>query len=59
MKFTKHFLGCRAGDVYPTQFLEGAECPPELVSAAIDVGAIVPTKQKSENKSSEAPKAGK
>jgi hypothetical protein len=40
MKFIEPFLGCKAGDVYPTQFLPGAECPPELEGAARAVGAI-------------------
>jgi hypothetical protein len=59
MKFTTPFLGCKAGEIYPTQFLEGAECPKELESAAIDVGAVVQEKQKSENKSTDAIKTGK
>ncbi|MFZ5745271.1 MAG: hypothetical protein ACOY7T_12415 [Pseudomonadota bacterium] len=34
MKFIKRFLGVKAGDVYPTMFEAGDECPPELLEAA-------------------------
>jgi hypothetical protein len=54
MKFSKPFLGCKAGDVYPTQFLEGAECPSELLDAAMSVGAVG---EVSETKPSQSNKA--
>lgn len=40
MKFCKPFSGCKAGDVYPTAFAPGDECPPELEAAALSVGAV-------------------
>lgn len=40
MKFTKPFLGVKAGEVYPTEFKPGDECPPELQDAAKSVGAV-------------------
>lgn len=40
MKFTKPFHGCKAGEIYPTQFETGDECPPELLAAAEAMGAI-------------------
>lgn len=39
MKFTKSFYGCKAGDIYPTRFNAGDECPKELEAAAIALGA--------------------
>jgi hypothetical protein len=40
MKFTKPFYGVRAGEVYPTQFKAGEECPVELESSAVALGAL-------------------
>lgn len=40
MKFTKPFSGAKAGDIYPTQFNVGDECPPELLAAAKAEGAV-------------------
>ncbi|MBK1780565.1 hypothetical protein JHL22_04985 [Advenella sp. WQ 585] len=40
MKFIKPFKGCKQGDLYPTQFVEGDECPDELLDAAKEVGAV-------------------
>lgn len=40
MKFIKPFKGCKQGDLYPTQFAVGDECPPELEFAAKEVGAV-------------------
>ncbi|PKV47988.1 hypothetical protein CLU92_5463 [Janthinobacterium sp. 61] len=34
MIFSKEFLGVRDGEIYPTTFQPGDECPPELVDAA-------------------------
>lgn len=40
MKFVKPFYGCKKGEIYPTRFEVGDECPPELEAAARSVGAI-------------------
>lgn len=40
MQFTKPFKGVRAGEIYPVEFEPGEECPPELVEAAIQLGAV-------------------
>lgn len=40
MKFSSSFSGVRAGDIYPTTFRRGDECPPELVNAALEAGAL-------------------
>ena len=40
MKFTKPFLGVRDGEIYPTQFKPGDECPPELLDAAESLEAF-------------------
>ena len=40
MKFIKPFKGCKQGDIYPTQFQTGDECPEELLDAAKEVGAV-------------------
>ncbi|WP_167670706.1 hypothetical protein [Allopusillimonas ginsengisoli] len=40
MKFVKPFYGCKAGDVYPTKFAAGDECPPELERAAKSTDAL-------------------
>lgn len=48
MKFTKPFSGVKAGEIYPTDFAAGDECPPELLEAAkaSDVLASAPVKAK-------------
>jgi len=40
MKFIKEFKGCKQGDIYPTQFGPGDECPPELLEAAEAEGVL-------------------
>ena len=40
MKFAKSFYGCKAGDIYPTQFQVGDECPEELVDIAKKLGVL-------------------
>lgn len=40
MKFIKPFYGVKAGDIYPTRFQVGDDCPPELEAAAIELGAV-------------------
>jgi hypothetical protein len=39
-KFSKPFRGVKAGEIYPTAFLVGEDCPAELESAARSAGAI-------------------
>lgn len=53
MKFTEPFYGVKAGEIYPTRFKIGDDCPPELVEAAKSVGAVGQTTKKA------AKKAGK
>lgn len=38
--FAKPFEGVRDGEIYPTQFQKGEECPPELEPAAIHLGVL-------------------
>lgn len=40
MQFSKEFKGVRAGEIYPTTFKPGDECPPELQDAAVSEGAV-------------------
>lgn len=40
MLFKKEFKGCRKGEVYPSTFKPGDECPAELRKAAGEVGAL-------------------
>lgn len=40
MKFSKPFRGVKNGEIYPTQFQAGDECPQELLDAAKSVGAV-------------------
>lgn len=40
MKFIKSFYGCKNGEIYPTKFSAGDECPDELLKAAKSVGAV-------------------
>lgn len=39
-KFRKAFAGVPAGEIYPVEYVKGDDCPPELLDAAIDVGAV-------------------
>jgi hypothetical protein len=46
MIFTKEFKGCKAGEIYPTTFKPGDECPPELQEAAVVCEVVeVPTEK--------------
>jgi len=45
MKLTKAFLGVPNGQVYPVQYQAGDECPPELLDAAAEMGAIEEIKE--------------
>lgn len=40
MKFTKPFLAVKSGDVYPTAFEVGDDCPPELMESAVSCGVV-------------------
>lgn len=40
MKFIKSFRGARRGEVFPTDFKAGEECPDELIAAAKALGAV-------------------
>jgi hypothetical protein len=40
MHFNQTFLGCKAGEIYPTEFQPGEECPPELLEAALILGVV-------------------
>jgi len=40
MQFTKPFQGVPNGEIYPVDYKPGDECPPELESAATDLGAF-------------------
>lgn len=44
MKFNAHFRGVKAGEVYPTDFQPGDECPPELADAARACGVLAENK---------------
>lgn len=39
-KFSKPFTGVKAGEIYPTKFSVGDDCPSELESAARTLGAL-------------------
>lgn len=39
-KFIKAFLGCTGGEVYPTEFAVGDDCPKDLEEAARSTGAL-------------------
>ncbi|WP_087686803.1 HeH/LEM domain-containing protein [Pandoraea sp. PE-S2R-1] len=39
-KLIAAFLGVLDGDIYPTQFEAGDECPPELEAGAQELGAL-------------------
>jgi len=39
-RFSKPFRGVKAGEIYPTQFEVGDECPPELVAGAQRLGVL-------------------
>jgi hypothetical protein len=46
MKLLKQLKGCRTGDIYPTTFSSGEECPVELEEAAISLGVVDVAKKK-------------
>lgn len=51
MKFAKPFRGVKQGEIYPTQFSVGDECPPELLKAAQSLGVLEQEKPKRRGKS--------
>lgn len=40
MKFSKSFYACLPGEVYPTRFAVGDECPKALEAAALRAKAL-------------------
>lgn len=40
MKLIKAIRGVKAGDIYPSEFQAGEECPDELLAAARELGAL-------------------
>ncbi|MEM6617456.1 MAG: hypothetical protein AAF619_13095 [Pseudomonadota bacterium] len=40
MKFKAPFSGVKAGEIYPTEFTPGDDCPEELVDAAIALDVL-------------------
>lgn len=40
MKFDKPFKGVPDGAIYPVDYEPGDECPPELLDAAKELGAV-------------------
>jgi hypothetical protein len=40
MKFKVEWAGVKAGEIYPTEFAVGDECPPELLEAAESLGVL-------------------
>lgn len=51
MIFSKEFRGVLDGEIYPTTFQPGDECPPELVDAALSLEVLeVPAATESKKK---------
>ena len=40
MKFKEPFKGVPDGEIYPVEYAPGDECPPELLDAAKELGAV-------------------
>ena len=40
MVFEKEFKGVPDGEIYPVDYKPGDECPPELLAAAKELGAV-------------------
>lgn len=49
-KFSKAFRGARKGEIYPTDFAPGDECPPELERAAQACGVLEQAARPAETK---------
>lgn len=43
-KFLKPFRGVKDGEIYPTDFEAGEDCPLELEAGAESLGALAPAK---------------
>ena len=56
-KFSKPFRGVKEGDIYPTEFESGDECPPELIAGAESLGALADGDDDSEGDDKAAEKA--
>lgn len=54
-KLTKPFRGVRDGEIYPTDFTVGDECPPELEAGARALGALSEGKSSAGSESDEKP----
>lgn len=50
MIFSKEFFGVRDGEIYPTTFQPGDECPPELVDAAQSLEVLEAPESKKKDK---------
>lgn len=53
-KFLKAFRGVKDGDIYPTDFEAGEDCPPELEAGAESLDALAPTKAAKPEKAKES-----
>lgn len=53
-KFSKPFRGVKDGDIYPTDFEVGDQCPPELEAGAESLGALTPAKTEKSAKTEKA-----
>jgi len=45
-KLIKAFRGVPEGEIYPKQYEQGDECPPELEAGAREVGALEGSEEK-------------
>lgn len=59
MLVKKAFMGCRDGDVHPSRIEVGSECPPELLKAAADLGALESDKERRQRLAAEREAAEK
>jgi hypothetical protein len=50
MIFVAPFSGVKTGDIYPTDFKPGDECPPELESSAIALRCVEDDASKAKKK---------
>lgn len=51
MKFAKDWSGVKAGEIYPTDFKPGDECPEDLQESAAAMGALEEEKPSKNSKS--------
>lgn len=52
--FSKPFRGVKSQEIYPTEFLAGDECPPELEEAANELGVLAGKKATGRQQAGEA-----